>query len=242
MKLGFLTAPLPDRSLAEIAEWAAGHSYAALEVAAWPADGGRPHTAAHIDVARLDESAAESVRDIFARHVLALSSLAFYENNLPPGPRTRSQVHDHLRRCIDAAALLGCPTVGTSIGRDPALPVGQNRALAEAVFAPLVDRARQAGVTIVIENCPMPGWHPDGYPANLAYSPELWDWMIPLGLELNFDPSHLAWLGIDPVGAARSYAPHIRHVQAKDVEVDPVARSSYGIYGKALDRKDPWDS
>ena len=48
----------------------------------------------------------------------------------------------------------------------------------------------------------MEGWHPDGYPGNLAYSPELWEWMFALGLYLNFDPSHLLWLGIDPVARA----------------------------------------
>jgi sugar phosphate isomerase/epimerase len=37
MKLGFLTACLPDRGLAEIARWAAEHHYETLEVAAWPA-------------------------------------------------------------------------------------------------------------------------------------------------------------------------------------------------------------
>ena len=54
---------------------------------------------------------------------------------------------------------------------------------------------------LIIENCVMEGWHPDGYPGNLAYSPELWEWMFSIGLYLNFDPSHLVWMGIDPVGA-----------------------------------------
>ena len=45
MKLGFLTACLPDRSLEEIAAWAAEHRFEALEVAAWPNLGDRPFTA-----------------------------------------------------------------------------------------------------------------------------------------------------------------------------------------------------
>ncbi len=62
---------------------------------------------------------------------------------------------------------------------------------------------------IIIENCVMEGWHPDGYPGNLAYSPELWEWMFSLGLYLNYDPSHLLWLGIDPVdGADAVRRPH----------------------------------
>ena len=45
MKLGFLTACLPDRPLGDIAAWASAHAYEALEVAAWPALGDRPFTA-----------------------------------------------------------------------------------------------------------------------------------------------------------------------------------------------------
>ena len=48
-----------------------------------------------------------------------LSSLAYYDNNLHPDPDERGPINDHVHRCIDAAALLGCPTVGTFVGRDP---------------------------------------------------------------------------------------------------------------------------
>ena len=75
----------------------------------------------------------------------------------------------------------------------------------------------------MIENCVMEGWHPDGYPGNLAYSPELWEWMFELGLYLNFDPSHLLWLGIDPVAALRPYVDRVAHAHAKDAETFPRA-------------------
>ena len=55
MKLGFLTACLPDLELAAIAEWAAGAGYEALEVAAWPAVGDRQFTVGHLDVRGFDE-------------------------------------------------------------------------------------------------------------------------------------------------------------------------------------------
>ena len=84
---------------------------------------------------------------------------------------------------------------GTFIGRDPGRSVAENLREAERVFPPLVDYAGERGVRLMIENCVMEGWHPDGYPGNLAYSPELWEWMFELGLYLNFDPSHLLWLG-----------------------------------------------
>ncbi|GAB2963179.1 sugar phosphate isomerase/epimerase [Amycolatopsis acidiphila] len=241
MKLGFLTACLPARPLAEIAEWAAAHGYEALEVAAWPDLGDRPFTATHLDVANLSERAADETRTLFDRYGLTLSSLAFYDNNLHPDPDERKAINEHVLACVEAAARLGCPTVGTFVGRHPGRTVAENLEDAEQVFAPLVDRAGELGVKLIVENCVMEGWHPDGYPGNLAYSPELWEWMFSLGLYLNYDPSHLMWMGIDPVTALRPYVEKIPHAQAKDIQLFPERRHRYGWPGKAIGRTDPFD-
>jgi sugar phosphate isomerase/epimerase len=241
MKLGFLTACLPKRSLEEIAAWAAREGFEALEVAAWPALGDRPFTATHLDVDGFGAGDVERVTTLLADRGLTLSSLAYYDNNLHPDLEERSAVNAHVAACIDAAALLGVPTVGTFVGRDPNLPVAANLRAAEEIFAPLVDRAGEKGVKLVIENCVMEGWHPDGYPGNLAYSPELWEWMFDLGLYLNYDPSHLVWMGIDPVAAVRPYVDRVAHAQAKDIELFPERRNRYGWPGKAVVREDPWD-
>ena len=243
MELGFLTACLPSLSLAEVAAWADGAGFEALEVAAWPAVPGRDWEASHLDVAALDAGSARAVRDLLDAHGLTLSAVAYYENNLDADPDRRAAVHDHLRRCIDAAQLLGCGLVGTFVGRDVTATVEDNLRLGEQVLPPLVMYAEERGVRLVVENCPMEGWHPDGYPANLAYSPQLWDWMSGLGLWLNLDPSHLAWLGIDPVAVVAPYADRVLHVQAKDVEVSAQDRNRYGVFGNAVDRpSSPWAS
>jgi sugar phosphate isomerase/epimerase len=241
MKLGFLTACLPDLPLGKVAEWASSAGFEALEVAAWPALGDRPFTATHVRAESFGPGEAADVRELMARHGLQVSSLAYYDNNLHPDPAERAAVNDHVRRCIDAAALLGCPTVGTFVGRDWTKPVKDNLTSAEGVFRPMVDYAGERDVRIVIENCVMEGWHPDGYPGNLAYSPELWEWMFSLGLYLNFDPSHLLWLGIDPVAALRPYVERVAHAQAKDIELFADRRNRYGFFGKTLERDDPWD-
>jgi sugar phosphate isomerase/epimerase len=241
MKLGFLTACLPKRSLADIAGWAARSGFEALEVAAWPALGDRPFTATHLDVDGFSRADADSVQTLFGEHHLTLSSLAYYDNNLHPDPDERAAVNEHVLACIDAAALLGCPTVGTFVGRDPGRSVADNLREAEKVFDPLVSRAGEKGVKLVIENCVMEGWHPDGYPGNLAYSPELWEWMFDLGLYLNYDPSHLVWMGIDPVEALRPYVDKVAHAQAKDVQTFPERRNHFGWPGRAVHRPDPWD-
>ncbi len=242
MKLGFLTACLPDRSLPEIAAWAAQNGFEALEVAAWRDLGARPFIATHLKVDGFGQGEADEARKLFGQHGLTLSSLAYYENNLHPDVRRRSEIADHVRHNINAAALLGVPFVGTFIGRDPGKPVSENIRLAERILPPLVDYAGERGVTLIIENCVMEGWHPDGYPGNLAYAPELWEWIFSLGFQLNYDPSHLLWLGIDPVKALRPYVDHIPHAQAKDAQLNPAARTRYGHFGRTLSRTDPWDS
>jgi sugar phosphate isomerase/epimerase len=143
---------------------------------------------------------------------------------------------------VDAAALLGVDYVGTFIGRHPGLSVKENLAQAERELPALVEYAGERGVKIIIENCVMEGWHPDGYPGNLAYSPELWEWMFDLGFYLNYDPSHLLWLGIDPVAALKPYLDRIPHAQAKDAQLDPRARDRYGFFGRTVERTDGWDS
>lgn len=241
MKLGFLTACLPALSLEQIADWAVQEGYEALEVAAWPNLGERPFVATHLDVEKNDPNYLKSVNEIFTSRNISLSSIAFYDNNLHPDPKARAIINSHVIKCIDAAAALGVETVGTFIGRDWNKPVRENLAIAKDVLRPLVDYGNSKGVKIIIENCVMEGWHPDGYPGNLAYSPELWEWMFELGLYLNYDPSHLVWMGVDPIAAIRPYIDRIPHAQAKDIQINPESRNRYGYPGKAVVRDNPWD-
>jgi sugar phosphate isomerase/epimerase len=242
MRLGLFTACLPWLSLEEVAEWAASAGYDALEIAAWPSGDDHPHQASHIDVDGPVD--VERIAAVLAEHHVVASAVSCYENNLIGDASERRRIHDHLKACIRAASALGVPHVGTFVGRDAARTVADNLREAEKVLPELVRYADDHGVRLVIENCPMEGWHPDGYPGNLAYSPELWDWLFDLGLYLNYDPSHLVWLGIDPIDALRPCleAGRVLHVQAKDIEVDPRSRTRYGIFGKAVTRTRPEDT
>ena len=88
-----------------------------------------------------------------------------------PTPTERDRIHRHLRACIDAAELLSVPYVTTFIGRDITLSLDDNLKLAEQHLPPLAQYAADHGVKLLAENCPMEGWHPDGCPGNLGYSP-----------------------------------------------------------------------
>src|SRR3954464_2934592 len=98
---------MPERPREEIAAWAAGHGYEALELAAWPQLGDRPFTASHVAADRFDDAEAERVRAALDANGLTLSALAYYDNNLHPDSAEREAVHAHVRACIDAAAALG---------------------------------------------------------------------------------------------------------------------------------------
>ncbi|KFF99185.1 sugar phosphate isomerase [Streptomyces scabiei] len=240
MKLGFLTACLPGLPLDEIADWAVAEGYQALEVAVWPRTGGRDFEASHLPVAGFTDADEQRTRELLDRTGLTISSLAYYENNLHPDPATRESIRSHLKHAIDTAERLGVDSVGTFVGRDPRLSVRENLREGEKVLPELVDYAGERGVKIVIENCVMEGWHPDGCPGNLAYSPELWEWMFSLGLYLNWDPSHLTWIGIDPLETIEPYLDRIVHTQAKDVELFPAQRNRYGFFGIVDKGGDPW--
>jgi sugar phosphate isomerase/epimerase len=242
VKLGLLTAAFPDLTLEQVAEWAAGEGFQALEVACWPAGGGERRRYAgvtHIDV---DDFDPDAVHEAVNRHGLAISSLAYYPNNLHPDDSHREEANGHLRKVIEAAHRLGVGIVGTFAGNDKDRPLPENLERFRHIWPPLVDYAGERGVRLMIENCVMEGWHPDGYPGNLAYSPELWEWMFGLGLYLNFDPSHLLWLGIDPVEALRPYVDRVAHAHAKDAETFPAQRNRFGFFGRISTREeDPWD-
>lgn len=241
MKLGFLTACLPALPLERIAQWAAAHGYEALEVAVWPSMGGRDFEASHLPVADFSSADRDSTLELFERTGLTLSAFAYYENNLHPDPARREEIRTHLKAAIRAAEALGVAEVGTFIGRDPGKSIGENMTEAQRVLPELVDYAGEHQVRLMVENCVMEGWHPDGGPGNIAYSPELWEWMFSLDLYLNWDPSHLMWLGIDPVETISPYIDRIVHAQAKDIELDPVTRNRYGFFGKVAKAGNPWD-
>ena len=45
----------------------------------------------------------------------------------------------------------------------------------------------------------------------------------------NLDPSHLMWMGADPIAAVRALGDAIYHVHAKDTRVDPVIAGVNGV-------------
>ena len=245
MKIGFLTACLPKVGLDELVGWAGDQGFGAIEMAAWPVATDRDYQARQIDAAKFTKGDANRINELLAEHNLTVSAMAYYDNNLDPDPAVRRHHHDHLKKVIKAAGLLEVGLVGTFVGARPDKTPTENMKEIGNVFRGLVEYAEGHGVRLMIENCPMEHWQRFGLPGNYAYSPELWEALfneVPSdSFGLNFDPSHLYWLGIDYLRAAREFAPKIFHAHAKDTELLPDGVYRYGPFGRQIEPI-PWQS
>src|SRR6266487_1857794 len=106
MKLGFLTAALPDNTLEQAARWGAESGFQAIEIACWPLEKATRRYAGvtHIDVSSLNKPKAKEIRAMLADSGLIISSLAYYPNPLHPEAEHRKTVIAHLKKVIDGAA------------------------------------------------------------------------------------------------------------------------------------------
>jgi sugar phosphate isomerase/epimerase len=241
MKLGLMSAALPKLSLEELAEWAAGNGFQMLELACWPVSKAERRYAGvtHVDVTDLTAARAKKVLGLIQRHNLQISSLGYYPNPLHPDPGHRTMVIDHLKKVIVAAELLKVPIVGTFVGRDKGRTVEENFGEFEKVWPPIVKFAKDHGVKIAIENCPMI-FSNDEWPGgnNLATTPaiwrRMWDIIPDSSFGLNLDPSHLVWQMIDYVRVVYEFHERILHVHAKDMRLDREGLYQRGVMSQGM--------
>ena len=242
MYLGFLTVCLGNMPLREKAEWAAKNGFKSLEVSCWPKSNDRDYSSSDIDVAKLTQKEADEINAYMGALGLTISSLAYYDNNLHCDASKRSAVNNHVKKCIEAAVLLGVPIVGTFVGRNINKSIKDNFDEFEQVFSELVGYAEAKGIKIVIENCPMEGWQVPGQPGTISFTPELWREMfrrVPnKNFGLNYDPSHLRFQLIDYIAPIAEFKDRIFHVHAKDSEVFDDKLAYYGVFNKQLESGD----
>ncbi|MBG1232351.1 sugar phosphate isomerase/epimerase family protein [Aestuariivirga litoralis] len=227
MKLGILTAPFADTELNAVADWAGSVGFEALEVACWPAAAGETRRYAgtsHINVDGLSKGKASEITGALKDKGVSISGLGYYPNPLHADAEHRAQVIGHLKKVISAAALMKVPVVNTFLGGDRTLNVDENWRRAEGIFGEVVSHAKDNGVMLAIENCPMIFSY-DEYPGghNIAYSPKIWRRMFETwgkDIGMNFDPSHLIWQMIDPVRFIHEFGERMVHVHAKDLMID----------------------
>jgi len=241
MKLGFLTAALPGSTLEQAAKWGAESGFEAIEIACWPLEKATRRYAGvtHIDVTDLDKAKAKEIRTMLDDCDLAISSLAYYPNPLHPEAEHRETVIAHLKKVIEGAALLEVPIVGTFIGKDKNKTVPQNLEDYARVWPPIVKFAKDHGVKIAIENCPMIFSY-DEWPGgnNLASTPAIWRKMWEIipddNFGLNLDPSHLILQMIDYERVIREFGDKIFHFHAKDLHIDREGLYDNGVLSQGM--------
>ena len=124
----------------------------------------------------------------------------------------RTEAVAEARRALDYAAAEQISIAWLGHQMAPDLGFDANVRLFADGVAPVLDHAQRVGVRLVMEN-----WADGG--RNLAYAPAHWEAIFDAvpheALGLCFDPSHLAWLGIDYLRAAREFGARIYHAHAE---------------------------
>ena len=244
MKLGLVSAILDGWNLEEMLAESAKAGYSCVEVACWPAGKAERRYAgvSHIDVTNTDPAYIAEVKALFAKYNMSITSLAFYPNALDPekGPAAV----EHLYHLIEMSALLGVNMVTTFIGRDQNKTVEENIALAKEVWTPILTFAKEKGVKVAIENCPML-FGADQWPGgqNIFTTPANWEKIfeaLPFdNLGINYDPSHFIWQMIDYIKPIYEFKDKIFHVHIKDIKLYKDRLDRVGVMGYPLEYMSP---
>jgi sugar phosphate isomerase/epimerase len=246
MKLGFVSAILPEFTLDEVLAFARLHGFSTVEAMCWPHGRAERRFAGvtHVDVDDLSPARVDEILGRCASHGVTLSALGYYPNPLDPDPEVSGHAVGHLRKVIAGARVLGLDTVNTFVGRDWRLGVDENWPRFLEVWRLLVAFAEDHGVRIGIENCPM-SFTRDEWPGgkNLFTTPVIWRRAfgdIPSkNLGLNYDPSHFVLQQMDPSSPLKEFQDRIFHVHAKDVRIRRDRLDEVGVFAHPLEWHQP---
>jgi sugar phosphate isomerase/epimerase len=242
MKLGFVSAILPDLSLEEVLQFAATNGFAAVELMCWPLGKAERRYAGvtHVDVTNFGKEDAARINELVATSGVTISALGYYPNPLAPDKEEARVYIDHIKQVILAAELLGLGVINTFVGRDWTKSVDDNWPRFKEVWPPLVRFAEDHGIKIGIENCPM-AFSKDEWPGgkNLAHTPAIWRRIfeeIPsANIGLNYDPSHMIWQQMDYLKPLRDFKEKLFHIHAKDARLDRHRLDEVGIMATPLE-------
>lgn len=246
MKLGFVSAILPELTLDQVLTFASEQRFACVEAMCWPVGKAERKFAGvtHVDVGGLTQTQADDVNSLCQKHNVALSGLGYYPNPLDPDQAVSKRAVDHLRKVILAAEKIGLKNVNTFVGRDWTKSVDDNWPRFLKTWKPLIAFAEDHGIKIGIENCPML-FSRDEWPGgkNLATTPVIWRRMfndIPSeSFGLNYDPSHFVLQQMDPASPLREFQDKLFHLHAKDVKIRRDRINDVGVFSHPLEWHHP---
>jgi sugar phosphate isomerase/epimerase len=215
--VGLLTAPLGNWNFEKLVSWASANGFKGLEVSV-------SSRSKQVDVDRILSGNAGKIKSLIKSKNMEITSLAFYSIKILENPDEQQ----FMKKVIDACAALDVKVACTLAG-GPVSGKDKTQTLKEdfpKVFNPLVDKAKEQGIKIAIEN-----WFAtnlqglDHFQVALEAVPDR-------TLGLNFDPSHLLWQQIDYVEAVHRFRDRIHHTHAKDTEILEYKLRQVGVLGE----------
>ena len=217
MKVGMLTAPFGNETLDTVIDFAEEVDIPCLEIDAHPGS-------KHVNPSRLTPARAAKIRQAVAERGIEITSLAYYGDTAEPTKRKAIQAH--AKKTIDAAAMLGVPTVCMLAGMpvEGLSKIETIRKVLPKVFRPILTHARRKKVNIALEN----------YFRTCLQGIDTFECLFETipdeNFGLNYDPSHLVHQGCDHLLPVSMFGPRIFHTHAKDTLVDRAKRARVGVY------------
>jgi len=243
MKLGFLSAILPEYTFEQIIDYASELELSRVELACWPKGKAERRYAGvtHIDAADYNKSA---IMEKLSSTGVEISGLGYYPNPLTTDLEQREVFIEHLKKIIKLSSELEINIVNTFVGKDRLSSVDDNFVEFEKVWPEIIKYAEDLGVTVCIENCQM-YFTKDEAPGgnNLASTPAIWERMFNIidskNFALNYDPSHLVWMQMDYVAPIYSFKDKIKHFHVKDVKFYRDKYDKVGPFAHPLEYHQP---
>ncbi len=151
--------------------------------------------------------------------------LAEWQGMISPHGETRAQAIDRNTAYIQACAQSGVTNFFlVMLPEKPELPRAENFGYMVESFAALAPVLEAHNAHIVIEGWPGQGalcCTPEGYRGLFERVPSS-------AMGINYDPSHLIRMGIDPLRFLREFVGRVYHVHGKDTELFPENLYEYG--------------
>jgi len=216
VKIGFYTSTFSDRPLEEVVDFAASAGFDAIEI----------DVGGHIKTPDQVTGAVALARG----RGLFVSSITYFGNQLDADRTRRQELRAKTTEFASAIGEADVPIFVIFPGRDDTASDEANYDDFAEFANRLIAQTQSSGLTFAIENWPGPK---DNF---IGTTPKGWQELFRridnprFGLE--FDPSHLIRIGVDPYQAMEAVKDRIAILHAKDTAIDPEMLQAVGYHGK----------
>ncbi|MCK9266531.1 sugar phosphate isomerase/epimerase [bacterium] len=179
------------------------------------------------------EAKAMEVKNYCDERDIRISCLAgFYVNIMDESKE--DEYKKLVRNVIILAEKMKVKVVAGFSGRVVGQPLKESISKYKELWGEHAKFAEDHNIKIAFENCPMGKFYTPCGGINFFSTPEMWDLAFNevnsevIGLE--WDPSHLICLFIDPLLNLKKYGSRIYHIHAKDAHINKELLDVYGIW------------